>query len=353
MPEKRAAANETAPGGAASLLRVGAGLWLVGYALAMVTPAAAALLVSAIWLATGRFARSSAIAALTTLVVTWAGRGAVVDDGAIVIAALLGFTIGAPAAPWGSLDAYGRLSPGGGWSRPRWQAPAARALLIAIAVYGAANALGEAAAASSTSGWALVLHAASLLCAQLWLPRRSRGVALGLGVGLSIALGVATSTVALPVALALLLLAAIDTADLPPPRPLRPELVLYDGHCGLCHGAVRWILAEDSAHSFVFAALGSETFQARISPQDAANLPDSVVVLTEDGRLLTRFAAIVHILTRLGGIWQVLEWALTPMPNIVGDAAYRAIAATRHRIFAPPLDACPLMPPELRARMLA
>ena len=75
----------------------------------------------------------------------------------------------------------------------------------------------------------------------------------------------------------------------------------------LCHGAVKFVLKHDrSGKAFRFAPLQGATFQSRISAGARADLPDSIVVLTEDGKLLTRSNAFVHILRRLGGGWKIL-----------------------------------------------
>jgi predicted DCC family thiol-disulfide oxidoreductase YuxK len=74
------------------------------------------------------------------------------------------------------------------------------------------------------------------------------------------------------------------------------------------------------------------------------------VVQTEQGTLLTRSAGVLHILRRLGGVWRVLAGLLALLPVRLRDRLYDGVAAIRHRIFARPAEACPLMPPPLRTR---
>lgn len=127
------------------------------------------------------------------------------------------------------------------------------------------------------------------------------------------------------------------------------DTVFYDGHCGLCHRTVRWILAADADGSrFRFAPLDSETFRKAV-PQ-AGSLPDSFVVRTEDGRILTRSAAFIEVTNRLGGAWRVLGWFLGLVPATARDRVYDAVARARHKWFAPPVDACPVIPAQLRSR---
>src|ERR1700689_3400113 len=80
------------------------------------------------------------------------------------------------------------------------------------------------------------------------------------------------------------------------------EYLFYDGHCGLCHRAVRFVLRHDrGGRAFRFAPLQGSTFRARVAEERRVGLPDSVVVLTRDAELLVRSAASLHIFRRLGG----------------------------------------------------
>ncbi len=126
------------------------------------------------------------------------------------------------------------------------------------------------------------------------------------------------------------------------------EVVFYDGDCGLCHGFVRFVLARDSRGAFKFAQLQSATFRARVT----RDVPDTVVVATAGGQVLVRSAAVFHVLERLGGTWAVGARLGAVVPAPLRDAVYDGVAAVRHRLFARPAEACPVMPRELRARFL-
>jgi predicted DCC family thiol-disulfide oxidoreductase YuxK len=131
------------------------------------------------------------------------------------------------------------------------------------------------------------------------------------------------------------------------------EILFYDGHCGMCHGFVRFLLEKDRAGAFVFAPLQGDTFAATVPEAERAKLPDSMVIRTADGRLLVRSAAALHVLATVGGRWHTLAALLRLVPRPVLDAAYRAVAAVRHRLGPPPPSTCPLVPAELRERFAA
>jgi predicted DCC family thiol-disulfide oxidoreductase YuxK len=129
------------------------------------------------------------------------------------------------------------------------------------------------------------------------------------------------------------------------------EELFYDGHCGLCQYAVRFVLAEDLAGTaFRFAPLQGETFVAWVAAERRAGLPDSVVVLTRDGELLVRSDAFLHIFRRLGGAWGVLAQGLRVIPRGLRDLVYDFVAQIRYRVFGKRDDLCPVVPAELRAR---
>ena len=135
------------------------------------------------------------------------------------------------------------------------------------------------------------------------------------------------------------------------PVAQKSEYVFYDGHCGLCHRAVKFILKHDrSGSAFRFAPLQGETIQSRVPADRLASLPDSFVVLTRDGTLLMRSNASLYILQSLGGGWKTLAKVLGVVPRGLRDLAYDFVARIRYRVFGRRDDLCPIVPPDLRAR---
>lgn len=157
----------------------------------------------------------------------------------------------------------------------------------------------------------------------------------------------------LSLGMVMLHLFTFDPAWLPPVKARTPETLFYDGQCGLCHTAIRLLIAEDGmpGGAFRFAPLGGETFQAAIP--DSSVLPDSLVLVGGDGRILTRSRAVLHAGRRLGGLWRALAWLGGLLPTALLDYGYNAVAGVRYRLFARPQDACPIAAPDLRSRLLA
>ncbi|WP_243288609.1 thiol-disulfide oxidoreductase DCC family protein [Geothrix terrae] len=123
----------------------------------------------------------------------------------------------------------------------------------------------------------------------------------------------------------------------PGPEPTR---VFYDGGCGLCHGAVRFAARRDTLRRLRFAPLDGPTFRRTVPAEARRDLPDSLVVLTAEGAVLSRSEAILHLLGRLGSPWPAVVVALAWVPVPLRDGVYRLVARLRRR-----REACALIAP--------
>ena len=133
--------------------------------------------------------------------------------------------------------------------------------------------------------------------------------------------------------------------------PQPPETIFYDGHCGLCHRTVQFVLKHDhSGAAFCFAPTQGKTFQARVAVGQRCGIPDSMFVQPRESSLLVRSDACIHILRRLGGGWKIAAALVAVVPRPLRDACYDLIARVRYRIFGRRDELCPIVPPELRER---
>lgn len=128
-------------------------------------------------------------------------------------------------------------------------------------------------------------------------------------------------------------------------------VLLFDGVCNFCHGAVRFIVARDPAGYFQFAPLQSEV-GARLL--DGCGMPATALetmVLIDDDGCHTASDAALRIAGRLSGVWPLLK-ALWIVPRPVRDRLYRFVVDHRYRWFGR-RDTCGVPTPELRSRFLA
>jgi len=131
------------------------------------------------------------------------------------------------------------------------------------------------------------------------------------------------------------------------------ELVFYDGHCGLCHRTVLFLLARDpEGVLFRYGPLFGETFNEHVPKEAREELADSVIVLRSDGVLLQRASGVFHTLRKIGGFWGLVGTLGDRLPTGLTDWGYDRVAAVRHRLFKRPTETCPIVPAELRSRFL-
>jgi len=127
-----------------------------------------------------------------------------------------------------------------------------------------------------------------------------------------------------------------------------PDLLFFDGDCGLCHGLVGFVARRNPVCRF--APLGGATFLRRIPAGDRYGLPDSVILLQGD-RVLLRSEAVLRLLASLGPGWRLLAALGRMVPRAWRDRLYNGVARLRRRFGRPPSGACRLGAPGLGARI--
>lgn len=138
------------------------------------------------------------------------------------------------------------------------------------------------------------------------------------------------------------MIAGTDTTGAP--------LVLFDGVCNLCHGAVRWIIAHDREAAFRFASLQSAAGREALERSGATDLvADSMVLIDQDGVHL-RSEAALRVARRIGWPWS-LAVLCRALPRGGRDWLYRQVATRRYRWFGRK-DRCPVPPQEFAARFV-
>jgi predicted DCC family thiol-disulfide oxidoreductase YuxK len=284
-----------------------------------------------------------------------------------------------PPAPYGSVAALGRVDPGGGWRMP----PAIfGAAWIVMAVGYSYSGYTKLVSPSWVDGTAVryvlenplarpTLLRDALLALPDWALHLQTWGALGLELAVAplaligrlrpwlwlaltsmhVGLMALIDFADLSLGMMMLHLFTIDPAWIRPRRAPAPERLFYDGSCGLCHRAVRFVLAEDRTSSALrVAPLGGEAFEREVPAGARAGLPDSLLVVRADGTRLVRSAAVLYVGERMGGLWRMFALAVRAVPTRVRDLAYDGVARVRQRLFTRPSAACPVLPAELRAR---
>ena len=147
-------------------------------------------------------------------------------------------------------------------------------------------------------------------------------------------------------------LLTFDPAWLSARRASQPETLYYDGHCGFCQACVRFVLAEDDGATMRFSPIGSADFLKRAPAERQAQPFDSMLVLTDQNKVLTQSDAVIHVLKRLGGLWLLSGYLLGLLPKPLRNFGYRCVGRVRRKLLPTPPSVCPMVPAELKKRFL-
>ena len=109
-----------------------------------------------------------------------------------------------------------------------------------------------------------------------------------------------------------------------------PErILLFDGTCGFCDGAVRWLLERDPVGRLHFAPLQGELAAALRArhPEIPNDLDTAVLVERFEGeeRVYLRSQAVLRALALLESPWRRAAW-LRFLPRFLTDACYLLFA---------------------------
>lgn len=130
-------------------------------------------------------------------------------------------------------------------------------------------------------------------------------------------------------------------------------VVIFDGVCNFCNGAVNFIIARDPDRRFLFAPLQTEPARElmdRYGVEQDGSAGTDTLVLIKHGRCYLRTDAVLEITRDLSGLWWLFN-VFRVIPRPVRDAFYRTFARYRYRLFGR-REHCRVPAPEERDRFL-
>jgi predicted DCC family thiol-disulfide oxidoreductase YuxK len=132
-------------------------------------------------------------------------------------------------------------------------------------------------------------------------------------------------------------------------------VLLYDGLCGFCNGAVQFVLKRDRRGALSFAPLQGEFARGVLERHPELAGVDSLILVERDSvtgaeAVHVRSTGALRVARYLGGPWRLAR-ALSIVPRVVRDGVYDGFARIRYRVFGRH-DSCPLPSPEQRARFI-
>ncbi len=129
------------------------------------------------------------------------------------------------------------------------------------------------------------------------------------------------------------------------------KIVLYDGVCNLCDGAIRFILPRDTRGNLRFASLQGEFARAILTRHGIpiSEIPESLI-LVENDRVFLYSDGALRIARNLDWPWRALAGFLL-VPRPIRDGIYRWVARNRYRWFGKQ-ETCLLPSAKWKARFL-
>ena len=128
------------------------------------------------------------------------------------------------------------------------------------------------------------------------------------------------------------------------------DIILFDGVCNLCNGAVQFVIRHDNNNNFRFASLQSETGQALLNRYQLPVNNFNSFVLIKNGKAYTNSTAALKVAKTLSGPVKLL-YGFIIVPPFIRNGVYRLIANNRYRWFGKK-DSCMIPTPGLRSRFL-
>ena len=122
------------------------------------------------------------------------------------------------------------------------------------------------------------------------------------------------------------------------------NIIYYDGECGLCHMAVKFILKVDSKDKFYFSPLSN--FDNNFKNIDS-------IILKSGDKVFYESQAIIMVFENIDNNWNYLAKVLKIFPISVLDIAYRWVSRNRTKISVKEVSSCPIVPSYYRKRFIS
>lgn len=132
---------------------------------------------------------------------------------------------------------------------------------------------------------------------------------------------------------------------------LEKTIILFDGVCNLCNGAVQFIITRDKHSTFHFASLQSAIGQQLLEHHGLNAQQIDTIVLIEQNQAYTHSTAALKIAKHLTMPWPALALALY-LPSFIRDGVYKWIAKNRYEWLGK-REACMLPRAEWKAKFLS
>lgn len=127
-------------------------------------------------------------------------------------------------------------------------------------------------------------------------------------------------------------------------------IILFDGVCNFCNGAINFVLKQDKKKIFRFATLQSEAGQKILQQYHLATNDFESFILIDKDKIYKKSSATLRVLNQLPWHWKELQifWIV---PVFIRNAIYDFIAKNRYKWFGQK-DQCMIPTAEMKSRFI-
>jgi len=127
-------------------------------------------------------------------------------------------------------------------------------------------------------------------------------------------------------------------------------VILFDGVCNLCNGAVQFIIKRDKTSKFLFASLQSDFGQSQLQKFGLDPSELHSIIALDNGKFFERSDAALTIASGLAQPWPMLG-VFRILPRFFRDWIYDLISKNRYKMFGK-RESCMIPTPELKGRFV-
>lgn len=128
------------------------------------------------------------------------------------------------------------------------------------------------------------------------------------------------------------------------------SIIVFDGVCNFCNGAVHFIIKRDPRGVFSFTPMQSDTAKDLMLKYHISAVGFETVLLIKNEVCYLRSDAVLEIAQDLTGFWHLFR-ALRILPVPIRDYIYKLFARNRYNLFGK-RQSCMVPTAEIRNRFI-
>ncbi len=131
---------------------------------------------------------------------------------------------------------------------------------------------------------------------------------------------------------------------------MKSKIILFDGVCNLCNGAINFIIKRNSKANLKFASLQSDTGKQLLKEYNIDPLKTDSIVLIDSNKAFLKSDAALRIAKDLDDAYPLL-YSFIIIPAFIRNSIYDLIARNRYKWFGKK-ESCMIPTPDLKSRFL-